>query len=86
MSVGELEKLTKAAFKDPLTTELFCDPVILVQTGISYERYVIEAHVSFNWNNFKRLKAAVPAESCPSFMHNRVTRIKAFLVEYTSTH
>ena len=46
MSVGELEKLTKAAFKDPLTTELFCDPVILVQTGISYERYVIEAHLS----------------------------------------
>ncbi len=33
-------------FKDPLTLQPFCDPVILIQTGQSLERYVLEAHLS----------------------------------------
>lgn len=33
-------------FKDPLTLQPFCDPVVLIQTGQSFERYVLEAHLS----------------------------------------
>jgi hypothetical protein len=45
MSGVEYGSPQKTAFRDPLTYEIFCDPVILTQTGITYERFVIEAHL-----------------------------------------